>query len=522
MTVSTTSNRIVFAGNSVATSFATGFPVTQAADLVVTYTDADGVDTVLTSGQYSATGFGGSSVTVTYAPGGSPIATGTKLTLQRSVPVTQPTSLGNQGAMWPATIEAALDRLTEIAQQLNDQMRRSITVPVTDADYPSVLSAAADRANSALLFDADGNPYVGVLASDVTGVSTWVSANILPKTSAAQVRAALDLTDPSSWTVANIYPLTSAAGARAAIGIGDPIPAAQGRLTLTTALPVMTTTVSAATVVYYTPYVGNSIPIWNGTQFTPTAFTELSNDTTASSTGKAGPAAVTTSSVYDLFVWSDSGTLRLTRGPAWTSATARGTGAGTTELQRVNGVLVNKVAITNGPAAGYGTYVGSVMSDGSSQLNWIVGGVASNGTAAVLGVWNLYNRVIAAGLIGDNSGTWTYSTATWRAAHGSNSMRVTLLAGISEDAIDVDYNSAATNTSGVAVSCGVALDSTSTVNSTSTAAVAGTNTISLGGEYAAIVPLGQHFYQAVEWSTATGTTTWYGFGNSGLAYRWRY
>ena len=102
-----------------------------------------------------------------------------------------------------------------------------------------------------------------------------------------------------------------------------------------TGAPVMTTTQSGKTTIFYTPYVGNQVPIWNGTTMTPTTFAELSNVTTASSVGSAGPAAVAASSVYDLFVWSNAGTITLTRGPAWTNDTTRSAG---TALMRVGGI----------------------------------------------------------------------------------------------------------------------------------------------------------------------------------------
>ena len=144
--------------------------------------------------------------------------------------------------------------------------------------------------------------------------------------------------------------------------------APQGRLTLQAATPVMTTTQSAKTTIFYTPYVGDQIGLYNGTAMVPTTFTELNNVTTASSTGKAGPAAVAASSVYDLFVWSNAGTPTLTRGPAWTNDTTRSAG---TALVRVAGIYLNNAAITNGPAASRGTYVGTVRSNASAQIDWI-------------------------------------------------------------------------------------------------------------------------------------------------------
>src|SRR5690606_1450792 len=45
----------------------------------------------------------------------------------------------------------------------------------------------------------------------------------------------------------------------------------QGRLTLASGVPVMTTTQSAKSTLYYAPYKGNRIPIYNGVDMVPTA-----------------------------------------------------------------------------------------------------------------------------------------------------------------------------------------------------------------------------------------------------------
>ncbi|WP_299109789.1 hypothetical protein [uncultured Bradyrhizobium sp.] len=90
-----------------------------------------------------------------------------------------------------------------------------------------------------------------------------------------------------------------------------------GRLTLQTAEPVMLANYAAKTTLYYTPYVGNLVPIWDGANFVPTTFAELSNILTNSATGKAGPAVAGAYQNIDAFVWNDAGTVRLTRGPKW-------------------------------------------------------------------------------------------------------------------------------------------------------------------------------------------------------------
>jgi hypothetical protein len=160
MTVSSTSSRVVYDGNGSTTTFPFGFKVQQVADLVVVYTDATGTDFTLSGSQYGATGFGvDAGGTVTYPLSGSPIASGTTLTIYRSVSPTQPTSIDNQGAMWPAVIEKALDRVTMIVQGFIDGVNRSLRITPTDGAALNPLPNATLRANSFLGFDADGQPY---------------------------------------------------------------------------------------------------------------------------------------------------------------------------------------------------------------------------------------------------------------------------------------------------------------------------------------------------------------------------
>lgn len=184
MTVSSTSSRVVYLGDGSATTFGFAFKVSQPADLVVVYTDAAGLDCTLSPSQYSATGFGldaGGSVTYSL-PGGSPIAAGTRLTIYRDVAVTQPTSLSNQGAMWPQVIEAALDRLTYVAQKVSDAVSRSLVISPTDSASLNVLPNATQRANSVLAFDGQGQPCAATLTGSLVAVSTWIANAFLPAT----------------------------------------------------------------------------------------------------------------------------------------------------------------------------------------------------------------------------------------------------------------------------------------------------------------------------------------------------
>jgi hypothetical protein len=350
--------------------------------------------------------------------------------------------------------------------------------------------------------------YAGSAAAQVTCSGTWPPATLTNGTAASASDVMSNFTYLYNCLTGITFP-------------GGGTSMAQGRLTLATGTPVMTGAQTGKTVIYYTPYVGNQMPVTtNGTSFTATTFSELSNITTASSSGNAGPAAVAANSNYDLFVWSNSGTLTLTRGPAWTSDTARGTGAGTSELQRVAGIWTNKNAMTNGPGANLGTYVGTVRSNGSSTIDWQPGGVAAGGTAAVLGVWNTFNRLGAKGFVGDSTASWNYTTATVRPANNSTAMRVSYVQGLQEDFFDADYVIGGTN--GAPQNAGICYDSTSAfsgrvayIQAVTTAAY-----MPIPGAHAA-QDLGFHFMQACEYSAASGTSTWFstgGVGQYGMRY----
>lgn len=283
-----------------------------------------------------------------------------------------------------------------------------------------------------------------------------------------------------------------------------------GRLTLTTAVPVTTTDVTGATTVYYTPYKSARVPLYNGTVWAAYTFTELSqalSDTTKS------PAAATTNSNYDVFVWNDSGTLRATRGPAWSSDTARGTGAGTTELELYDGRYVNKVAITNGPAARRGLYVGTFRTDGSTQVN---------DSLAKRHVWNAHNRVRRAMRVTEATDTWTYTTAAFRQANASASNQLDFVIGLSEDVVHAEVLAIAKNTTvGTDVVAAIGLDSTTAMASgcltiLGDIAVTGLNQ-ALVAKWRDAPGLGRHYLAWLEYSEATGTTTF--SGDAGLPTR---
>ena len=158
LTISTSSNTVIAQGNGLTTSFPFSFPVPLASELNVYYTDAFGNVSLLPSSSYSVTGIGTSNGgSVTYPLVGSPIATGTSLTIQRVVAYQQLTDIVNQSGYYPNVVEAALDYLTMQTQQIAQASQLSLRVPLAPTVANLTFPGAVQRANTLAGFDASGN-----------------------------------------------------------------------------------------------------------------------------------------------------------------------------------------------------------------------------------------------------------------------------------------------------------------------------------------------------------------------------
>lgn len=325
---------------------------------------------------------------------------------------------------------------------LNSAGRSPVDIFLQDLEYKVVLAPATDTdppTSPILTADPVSHRDSALIAKTLTGsgspngsvAGTAGSASILPDfywDYTAKILYVCTVTGDSSTAVWTAINASSAAAA---------VPPPQGRLTLTSATPVIATDVVAATAVYYTPFVGNLVPIYNGSVMTPTEFAELTLSLVASHASNT---------IYDVFVFSNSGVLTLVTGPAWTTSTigsgARGTGASTTELTRIKGLHVNAVSMTgrNGSTtysigANLATYLGSISIDSSAgqitcHKTW--------GQSRKWGVWNAYNRVPIILQAGDNTSTWLYNNGTTtRAANADANNCLTVFMGLAEEAAQV-------------------------------------------------------------------------------------
>ena len=239
------------------------------------------------------------------------------------------------------------------------------------------------------------------------------------------------------------------------------VPAPQGYLTLTSGTPAITSDVVAATQVFYTPDTGNLIPIYNGATFSPTAFSELALSLVASHAA---------STIYDLFVFSNSGVLTLVTGPAWTTSTAgagaRGTGASTTQLTRISGVLVNAVSMTgrNGSStfsigANLATYVGSIFMDAAA------GQVTCHrawGQSRKWGLWNAFNQRRIILQAGDATASWLYNSATVRASNAASANKATVFQGLQDGLTSITFDQNVQQSASRTSLIGIGINSTTT------------------------------------------------------------
>lgn len=283
-----------------------------------------------------------------------------------------------------------------------------------------------------------------------------------------------------------------------------------GRLSFASGSSVMLSNVTGGNTVYYLPHNSGVIPLYDGTSWSladiSAGVSQLTTDATKS------PAAVAATSLYDLFVWNDAGTIRLSRGPLWTNASTRNL-----TITRQNGILINTSNITNGPLAARGTWVGTFVSNGTSLADWIRGSNGASGAGqASLNLWNAYNRVDVKTVVGDTTASWTYALATWRAANNATN-RVSLILGSADDDVEAIYSVGTENstTSPSFAWAGIGIDSTTVLSGFAHAGVsAATGTVQYYGtaigNYRGKLAVGTHVINAIESSPQVVSSLFFG------------
>lgn len=264
---------------------------------------------------------------------------------------------------------------------------------------------------------------------------------------------------------------------------------AEGRLTLESGVPVSTSDQSAKTTLYYTPYMGNQIALYDGaSDWELIEFTELSITL----------VGLTASKPYDVFVYNNGGvaTLELL---VWTDGTNRATA-----LAYQDGVLVKSGATTR-------RYVGTIYINST-------GGQSDDAVKARF-VWNAYNKTFRHMTFGEATASWTYATSTtWRQMRGTAANKVEFIVGLPEVFVEaMDEQNHSDPGSGFIIHKAIGLDSTSVPSTFG----AGSYDSDIGAKgyiayhtahYHGFPGIGYHYLAPLEYQVPGNTVTWYGSG----------
>lgn len=274
--------------------------------------------------------------------------------------------------------------------------------------------------------------------------------------------------------------------------IRQPVPTAapdaaicQGRLTLSSGTPIPFASLQQPTL-YFTPYKGNQIGVYNGASWQRNTFAEMSI---------AAPA--TTNTNYDVFFDYNSGTPQLSL-LVWTNDTTRATA-----LTTQDGIYVLSGTPTK-------RYLGTVRTGALS-------GFINDGPTQKF-VYNYYNRVARQMVILDTTDTWTYSTAAFRQANANANNQFDFVIGVTEDMVSAVALSVAlsSTSSNRIITTGIGLDST-TVNGAQIFAQANVSNVGVDKTMAWFntqIAVGKHSLMWLERGAGADTQTWYGDNGS--------
>lgn len=217
--------------------------------------------------------------------------------------------------------------------------------------------------------------YINTTAQTIAGIKTFSSSPIVPTPT----------TDMQTSTKKYVDDNTNSA-------------ICQGRLTLETGVAVSTTDQIAKTSVYFTPYNGNKISLYNGTIWQTYIFTEKSLSLTSYTANKN----------YDIWIYDNAGTLTM-ESTIWTNDTTRAT-----ELILQDGIYCKTGALTR-------RYLGTI------RITATTGQCEDSITKRF--VWNYYNRESSVILKSDGS-AHTYGTATIRYWNDDATQKVEFVTGV--------------------------------------------------------------------------------------------
>jgi len=189
MTISTTTIKNSYSGDNSTSVFTYTFKITDQDDIEVLIRSANGTETTKTiTTHYTISGVGNAGGgNVTFTAGNIPTSTET-VVLRRNTPQTQGLDLIENDPLPANSLEDALDKLTAINQELQEENDRSIKLSRTNTMTSTEFTVdAATRANKILAFDSAGEISVtqelGTYKGNWAASTTYYARDIVKDTS---------------------------------------------------------------------------------------------------------------------------------------------------------------------------------------------------------------------------------------------------------------------------------------------------------------------------------------------------
>ena len=202
MTVSSTTTKNSYSGNGSTHSFAYGFKIFADADLTVLIRSSTGTETLKTlNTHYVVTNAGnasggnvlfkfntGNTGDAHYSATDNRPASGETVVIRRNLTLTQGTDYVENDPFPAESHENALDRVTFISQQQQEELDRSIKLSRTNTmTSTEFTTSATDRANKVLSFDGSGELAVtqelGTFKGDWAASTSYLVRDIVKDTS---------------------------------------------------------------------------------------------------------------------------------------------------------------------------------------------------------------------------------------------------------------------------------------------------------------------------------------------------
>ena len=172
-----------------------------------------------------------------------------------------------------------------------------------------------------------------------------------------------------------------------------------GRISLQSGVPVSNSDQTAKTTIYFTPFNGDKISLYDGTAWAAYTFTERS----------LSLGTLTSAKNYDVFIYNNSGTLALELSAAWTSDTAR-----SDAITLLNGIYVKSTNNTR-------RYLGTIRTTSTTT---------TEDSLAKRFVWNFNNKVLRSLYLNMYSSSHTFNGTAREWNNGTGITRVQFVTGI--------------------------------------------------------------------------------------------